>query len=77
MSDTLSTQLDRVDTVATAAPNPFDPLRGEYTGWQALFEVQPGLVQRYLDAQGRLVRQHHVGSRQRDLLRLANGQADV
>ena len=31
----------------------------------------------FLDAQGRLVRQHHLGSRERDLLRLTNGQADV
>lgn len=44
-----------MDTVVTAAPHAVDPLRGEYAGWQALFEAQPGLVQRFIEAQGRVV----------------------
>jgi hypothetical protein len=30
-------------------------LRGEYAGWQALFDAQPGLAQRFIEAQGRIV----------------------
>ena len=47
--------LTRTSTPATAARDAVNPLRGEYAAWQALFEAQSGLVQRYLEAQGRLV----------------------
>ncbi len=52
MSDFL---LIRTSTPANAARNAVSPLRGEYAGWQALFEAQPALVQRFLEAQGRLL----------------------
>ena len=52
MSDFL---LTRRNSPATAARDAVNPLRGEYAAWQALFEAQPGLVQRFIEAQGRLL----------------------
>jgi len=47
--------LTRSQPPAAAAHDAVNPLRGEYAAWQALFEAQPGLVQRYIEAQGRLL----------------------
>ena len=52
MNDSQLTQTDRQATAARAAVN---PLRGEYAAWQTLFEAQPSLVQRFIEAQGRLL----------------------
>ena len=52
MSDFL---LTRSEPPATARRDAVNPLRGEYAAWQRLFEAQPGLVQRYIEAQGRLL----------------------
>jgi hypothetical protein len=35
-----------------AARGAVNPLRGEYAAWQTLFKAQPGLVQRFIEAQG-------------------------
>ncbi len=48
-------RLMQTDFLAVAARDSVNPLRGEYTGWQALFEAQPGLVQRFIEAQGRML----------------------
>ena len=48
-------QLTQTDLQATAARAAVNPLRGEYAAWQALFEAQPSLVQRFIEAQGRLL----------------------
>src|SRR5512135_2947761 len=40
---------------AMLARSSVDPLRGEYDAWQTLFEAQPGLVQRFIEAQGRVL----------------------
>ncbi len=40
---------------ALAARNSVNPLRGEYGAWQTLFEAQPGLAQRFIEAQGRVL----------------------
>jgi hypothetical protein len=47
--------LTRRNSPTTAARDAVNPLRGEYAAWQALFEAQPGLVQRHLETQGRLL----------------------
>jgi hypothetical protein len=49
------TQLTQPDLKATAARNAVNPLRGEYAAWQTLLEAQPSLVQRFVEAQGRLL----------------------
>lgn len=48
-------QLTQTDLQATAARAAVNPLRGEYAAWQALFDAQPSLVQRFIEAQGRLL----------------------
>ena len=40
---------------AKAARDAVNPLRGEYAAWQALFEAQPSLGQRFIEGQGRLL----------------------
>ena len=50
-----STQIDLSETARTVVRYAVDPLHAEYAEWQALFEAQPGLVQRFLEVQGRLV----------------------
>ena len=52
MSDFL---LTRSEPPAAARRDAVNPLRGEYAAWQTLFDAQPGLVQRYIEGQGRLV----------------------
>ncbi len=52
MSESHSTQ---TNLQATAARDAVNPLRGEYAAWQTLFEAQPGLVQRFIEAQGRVL----------------------
>jgi hypothetical protein len=52
VSDARSTQ---TDLPSKAARNAVNPLRGEYAGWKALLEAQPGLVQRFFEAQGRVL----------------------
>jgi hypothetical protein len=52
VSDFRSTQ---TNAPVTAARDAVNLLRGEYAAWQALFEAQPGLVQRFIEAQGRLL----------------------
>ena len=47
--------LTQTDLQALAARQAVNPLRGEYAAWQALFDAQPGLVQRFVEAQGRLL----------------------
>jgi hypothetical protein len=47
--------LTRSNSPTTAARDAVNPLRGEYAAWQALFDAQPGLVQRFIEAQGRLL----------------------
>ena len=42
-------------TRPAAAANPGEPLRQEYAAWQALLEAQPGLTQRFIEAQGGLL----------------------
>ena len=49
VNDPRSTQ---TDLPVTAAHDAVNPLRREYAAWQALFEAQPGLVQRFVEAQG-------------------------
>ncbi len=50
-----NTQLSQNNLPKTAARDSVNPLRGEYAGWQTLFETQPGLVQRFIEGQGRLL----------------------
>jgi len=45
----------RPNNPTTAARDAVNPLLGEYAAWQTLFEAQPWLVQRYIEAQGRLL----------------------
>jgi hypothetical protein len=52
MSESRTTQTQRLATAPAEAVN---PLHQEYTSWQALFEAQPGPVQRFIEAQGRLL----------------------
>jgi hypothetical protein len=52
VSESHSTQ---TNLQATAARDAVNPLRGEYAAWQTLFEAQPGLVQRFIEAQGRVL----------------------
>jgi hypothetical protein len=55
MTNFHSTQMDLPETARTVVRYAVDPLHAEYAEWQALFEAQPGLVQRFLEVQGRLV----------------------
>ncbi len=55
MNDTLSPQLELQETPPAAARFAVDPLHGEYASWQALFDAQPSLVQRYIVTQARLI----------------------
>jgi hypothetical protein len=56
MSDSRSTQTDLPETApAAAARDAVNPLRGDYAAWQTLLEAQPGLVQRFVEAQGRVL----------------------
>ena len=50
-----NTQLSQNNLPKTAARDSVNPLRGEYANWQTLFEAQPGLVQRFIEGQGRLL----------------------
>jgi len=52
VNDSSSTQTNLPSTAARSA---LTPLRGEYDGWQSLFEAQPGLVQRFIEAQARML----------------------
>ena len=46
-------QTVQVRSSARTTRDAVGPLRGEYAAWQALFEAQPGLGQRFIEAQGR------------------------
>ena len=48
-------QLGQTNLPKTAVRDSVNPLRGEYATWQTLFEAQPSLVQRFIEAQGRLL----------------------
>jgi hypothetical protein len=52
VSDSRSTE---TNFQATAARDAVNPLRREFAAWQTLFEAQPGLVQRFIEAQGRVL----------------------
>ncbi len=54
MNDTQSPQLILQKT-PPAGRYVVEPLHDEFATWQALYEAQPGLVQRYIEAQARLV----------------------
>ena len=66
MSDTQSTQ---TNLQAATPHDAVDPLRGEYAGWQNLLGAQPALVQRFIEAQARLLAEalsrHQAGSQLR------------
>ena len=53
--DVDNSQLTETNLKGTAARDAVNPLRGEYAAWQTLFEAQPSLVQRFIEAQARLV----------------------
>ena len=52
MSDSATTKTARP---ATTPAGPVNPLHQEYASWQALFDAQPGLIQRFIEAQGRVL----------------------
>jgi hypothetical protein len=52
VSDSRSTETNFPTTAARDAVN---PLRREFAAWQTLFEAQPGLVQRFIEAQARVL----------------------
>jgi hypothetical protein len=56
MNASRTSQFDLQGTTAPAARRfAVDPLHAEYASWQALFEAQPGLVQRHIEAQAWMV----------------------
>ena len=52
MNESRTTQTQRP---ATAPAEAASPLHQEYASWQALFDAQPGLIQRFIEAQGRVL----------------------